>query len=444
MIRSFLQNLSKFFVLFLALALNSGRLANAAPHTAGIPLFRNPVVPGAVISGFFDHNSADGYVTFYDGRHNNTPAYGFQFTCSSPYMNDFVGCEDNVNGVSACAQSRQLWYDNHHGTDYEYATNWYTGATCDPTRFNGITHPVYAPAKGKVVRAGEDPNRANGWSILMNFDANQDGNYENDHIRAYFLHFTPYQIAVSAGQIVEEGQYLGLGGSSGYSSSPHLHFEVQRSADGYNWWPVDPYGWQGAGSDPWSYPNTNLWKAPVLENPSAYIYLPAIRKDYACPQGCELLKNASFESGHQVWGENGVQVIASTADLNLLIQPYAGSWLAWLGGRFSAADMLYQDVFIPFDTASARLVYHLYVDAPFNGNDSMVINLRDTHNKFLQQVDKVEQNFSPTRTWVERSINIPDLTAWRGQTLRLSFEATTTSVTRTSYYLDDLSFWVMP
>ena len=84
----------------------------------------------------------------------------------------------------------------------------------------------------------------------MKHDLNNNGNFDDDNFRSIYLHFTANALAVVPGQIVEEGQYLGLGGSTGYSSSPHLHFEVQRSADYFQstYWSVDPYGWTGQGA----------------------------------------------------------------------------------------------------------------------------------------------------------------------------------------------------
>ena len=66
--------------------------------------FRYPVVPGATISGYFDHNQADNMVTFYDWRKNSASA-GFYFNCSSPAMYDWVGCQDAVSGEQACSSA---------------------------------------------------------------------------------------------------------------------------------------------------------------------------------------------------------------------------------------------------------------------------------------------------------------------------------------------------
>ncbi len=79
-------------------------------------------------------------------------------------------------------------------------------------------------------------------------------------------------VAVARGEAVGVGQLLGFSGNTGCSTAPHLHFSVYREIGG-QWVAVDPYGWTGAGADPWSRhargtSSAVLWKpghAPALD-----------------------------------------------------------------------------------------------------------------------------------------------------------------------------------
>lgn len=417
------------------------------PLLAATPVFRMPVVPNAVISGYFDHNPQAGQVTFYNGRRNLNSSYGFYFSCSSPSMYDFVGCEDPVSGERACANSRELWYDGHKGIDYEYSSSWHTGATCDPERFSGITRSVYAPAGGKVVFAGYDASRpGNGWHIRIKHDLNGNGNYEDDNFRSNFLHFTANALAVSTNEIVTEGQYLGLGGSTGYSSSPHLHFEVQKSSDNFSTsvWSVDPYGWEGSGTDPWPYQNVRLWRVNMPNRN----FLPGLLRETSasCPGCTELLLNGGFEAGKTNWVETGVDIIISRSYPNLPVNPFAGDWLAWLGGRNNAADQIYQNFTVPNGFGSARLRYHTYVSTAETGGvyDWMLVELRSSSGTLIRQLDGIDNNFGTKNQWVLREILVPELASYQGQTLRISFDARTDGTAVSSFYLDGITFETLP
>jgi len=58
-----------------------------------------------------------------------------------------------------------------------------------------------------------------------------DGNYvsiqHNDGSVAHYWHLEKDGAMVNAGDTVKTGQCIGLSGNTGYSSFPHLHFEVQ-------------------------------------------------------------------------------------------------------------------------------------------------------------------------------------------------------------------------
>ncbi|MBI4707275.1 MAG: peptidoglycan DD-metalloendopeptidase family protein [Candidatus Omnitrophica bacterium] len=129
--------------------------------------------------------------------------------------------------------SYYLFYDGHPGIDYPVSNN----------------TPVYAAADGIAHMPASFP----GVLTAQNYNT-----IEIDHqngYRTYYLHLSSR--VVSEGTPVTRGQHIG------YSGAYHLHFEVQR--DGI---PVDPYGWQGSGADPYTRAtNINLWEVspPVLD-----------------------------------------------------------------------------------------------------------------------------------------------------------------------------------
>lgn len=225
------------------------------------PVFRYPVVADAEISGYFDHDPASQSITFFDGRASQ-PEDGFSFSC--PVIGGaWVGCEDSATNETSCANERELWYDNHRGIDFEYLPDWHTGASCDPDKFGPITIVIYAPAAGIVDYVGEN-HPYNGNYIRLYHDLDGDGNYYNDGLRSYYLHFANDGIVVDEGDILEAGDQLGFGGATGLAWTPHLHFEVQKRTD-LGWISVDPFGWLGPEDDPWYVPNHLLWQ----ESPDA-------------------------------------------------------------------------------------------------------------------------------------------------------------------------------
>jgi len=46
-----------------------------------------------------------------------------------------------------------------------------------------------------------------------------------------YMHLAPSGVEVAPGQRVERGQEIGLSGNTGFSSTPHLHFQVMTAAD---------------------------------------------------------------------------------------------------------------------------------------------------------------------------------------------------------------------
>ena len=95
--------------------------------------------------------------------------------------------------------------------------------------------PIFAPADGKVVYAGRYPVRQSvSWWRYGNLAAVRHG----DRFISLFGHCDT--LAVRVGQKVKQGEVLGTVGNSGWSTSPHLHYEVRRREEGGDYKPVDP------------------------------------------------------------------------------------------------------------------------------------------------------------------------------------------------------------
>ena len=87
--------------------------------------------------------------------------------------------------------------------------------------------PIYAIAAGTVTSAYY--NEANGYMVALS----HGGGYGS-----LYAHMTG--LIVSAGQFVSEGQVIGYVGSTGWSTGPHLHFEIH-----YNGSTVNPMQYVG-------------------------------------------------------------------------------------------------------------------------------------------------------------------------------------------------------
>ncbi len=75
--------------------------------------------------------------------------------------------------------------------------------------------PIVAADNGKVIRAGWN-TQGYGWLVIID--------HGNDYLTLY-AHLS--SIEVPLGAIVRRGQIIGLEGSTGNSTGPHLHFEIR-------------------------------------------------------------------------------------------------------------------------------------------------------------------------------------------------------------------------
>ena len=88
--------------------------------------------------------------------------------------------------------------------------------------------PIYAAADGVVLKAG----RASGFGNAV-YIQDADGNV---HIYGHMRYYN-----VAAGDIVHAGDQIAKVGNEGYSTGPHLHYEIHRG--GMDGRPTDPQDW---------------------------------------------------------------------------------------------------------------------------------------------------------------------------------------------------------
>ena len=86
---------------------------------------------------------------------------------------------------------------------------------------NNYDAPVYASASGVVLQSGW----YGGYGRYIKLEHDYGFTTAYGHMSS---------LAVSAGQYVKKGEIIGYVGSSGYSTGPHLHFEVMQYGEQVN------------------------------------------------------------------------------------------------------------------------------------------------------------------------------------------------------------------
>jgi murein DD-endopeptidase MepM/ murein hydrolase activator NlpD len=90
--------------------------------------------------------------------------------------------------------------------------------------------PIRAADAGVVIVAGEPPQyRGYGRIVIIDHGENKYG----QRVSSVYAHQS--RIMVHEGQSVRQGEVIGLVGSTGYATGPHLHFEIR-----INGVPVNP------------------------------------------------------------------------------------------------------------------------------------------------------------------------------------------------------------
>jgi len=151
--------------------------------------------------------------------------------------------------------------------------------------------------------------------------------------------------------------------------------------------------------------------------------------------GAELLLNRGFESGSVNWTATAGVITNSTGQT-----PRTGSFYAWLDGYGTThTDSLFQQITIPSSATTVTLSFWLKITTaetttttPF---DQLQVQIRNSSNTVLATLGTFS-NLNKSTGYVLRSF---DVTAFKGQTVRIYFLGTEDSSLQTSFVIDDTS-----
>jgi hypothetical protein len=170
-----------------------------------------------------------------------------------------------------------------------------------------------------------------------------------------------------------------------------------------------------------------LWSAPI--------WVTQTSGGTTTPVATELIVNGGFESGTSSWTATSGVVSSDSSQAG-----HGGTYKAWLDGYGSAhTDTLYQAVTIPSSATSANLSFWLKVvsseTTTTTAYDTLKVQVRSTANAVLATL-ATYSNLNKGSAYVQKSF---DLSAYKGQTVRIYFEGVEGSTVSTSFLIDDVS-----
>ena len=129
----------------------------------------------------------------------------------------------------------------------EFGVYRYTNGSDRPRRHTGVDFaieegtPVPASNAGRVLFAGDVI--ITGKSVVIEHGGG---------LKTYYYHLS--ELNVETGAMVEKGEIIGLVGMTGYSTGPHLHFEVKLGDYALSPWELfdgssDLYRWEEESED---------------------------------------------------------------------------------------------------------------------------------------------------------------------------------------------------
>ena len=150
-----------------------------------------------------------------------------------------------------------------------------------------------------------------------------------------------------------------------------------------------------------------------------------------------VFQNPGFEDAAAGWTASDKVITTSKGEPGR-----TGHGRAWLGGYgVKHTDTLSHDVSIPATATAATISFFLHVSTHEEGTqplDTLKVSVRDTQGAVLKNL----ATYSNVNAASGFHLKTFDLTAFRGKTIRLFFQADEDNGSETSFVLDDFSFVV--
>lgn len=244
---------------------SSSATAVATVNSSGLV---TTVAPGtASITATVETRTATATITSVDPQ--RIPVFVRPFAANVNYFTTNFHDHDVPRSFQDNGRKVTFWGEQYNATGYE-------GHEGYDWRMDTGT-PLLAIAEGTVIST----SNAAFFCPLINATVPEDGNglMVLEHllpggvrVRSLYAHMSRKDVQVGAR--VTAGQQIGLSGGVGCSLNPHLHLGIFRMTQTRNGQAsiIDPYGWEGAGVDPWlneadGAASIYLWKpneAPAL------------------------------------------------------------------------------------------------------------------------------------------------------------------------------------
>jgi sugar lactone lactonase YvrE len=239
----------EFTITFLALLLTSTLFAQSGTSFSLTSFPLGGLTPAtAPINSVFDHSMdpahpyvSDGVIAAYTGETGLAAAGVSSGNCYRNTPNTSFTVNGSYTGV-ACGGKTYLSYDGHSG--YDFAAH---------------SSTVVAAADGVVIVArptNYQDGTGQGCQCYGNLIviSHNNGAYQTWYGHLKYNSFS----SALQGTTISAGTAIAITDNTGDSTGEHLHFEVRKKI-GVTYYPVDPYGWQGMGSDPYKFNTASLW-----------------------------------------------------------------------------------------------------------------------------------------------------------------------------------------